>query len=243
MLNLIFIIMLNLKSLRKIEYEAYRVCQLKILSLIEAPERANNLKLLDIGCGNGNFSLECAKKCNAKEIYGLEIDKKAIKKAKRKGIKVYKSDVNKKFPFKDNFFDVVIANQIAEHLLNPDNLFEEIYRTLKPSGYAIISTPNLCSLHNRIFVLLGWQITNIAPSTKLVFGNPNRGAPSNMYGPHRHLTVFSPSALKEMCEFYGLSVEKIYGAGFHPFKSSLSKLLSQIFPKLSVFLIVKVRKL
>ena len=127
-------------------------------------------------------------------------------------------------------------------MLNPDNLFKEIYRTLKPNGYCVIATPNLCSLHNRIFVLLGWQITNILPSTKFVFGNPDRGAPSNMWGPYRHLTVFSPAALKEMFEFYGLKVEKISGSGFHPFKSPISNLLSTIFPNLSVFIIVKARK-
>ncbi len=232
----------NLNSLRNIEIDAYRQCQSKILSLLEPSERESNLRLLDIGCNDGSFTLKVAKKLHSRKIYGLEIDKKAAKIAKKRGINVYIRDVNKRFPFKDNFFDVIIANQIVEHLLNPDNLFEEIYRILKPNGYCIIATPNLCSLHNRIFVLLGWQITNISPSTKVVFGNPNRGASSNMWGPYRHLTVFSPAALKEMCEFYGLKVERIGGAGFHPFKSSISSFLSRLFPKLSVFILVKVRK-
>ncbi|MEM5829324.1 MAG: class I SAM-dependent methyltransferase [Candidatus Aenigmatarchaeota archaeon] len=235
--------MFNRKSLREIEIDAYRNCQLKILSLLDPPEGEKNLKLLDIGCGDGSFSLEVAKKCNAKEIHGLEINKDVLEKAKKKGIKIHEGDANKKFPFKDNFFDVIIANQVVEHLLNPDNFFEEIHRILKPNGYCIISTPNLCSLHNRIFILLGWQITNISPSTKVVFGNPNRGAQSNMWGPYRHLTIFSPPALKEMSEFYGLKVEKITGSGFHPFKSPMSNFLSTIFPKLSVFLLVKARKL
>lgn len=235
--------MLNLKLLRKIEVDAYRNCQLKILDLLDSTERESNLKILDVGCNDGNFSLEVAKQCNTKEIYGLEIDKKSLEKAKKNGIKAYKGDANEKFPFRDNSFDVIITNQLVEHLLNPDNLFEEIYRTLKPNGYCVIATPNLCSLHNRIFVLLGQQITNISPSTKVVFGNPNRGASSNMWGPYRHLTVFSPTALKEICEFYGLKVEKIAGSGFHPFKSSISNFLSTIFPKLSLFLLIKTRKL
>lgn len=234
--------MFNLGFFKEIELDAYKSCRLKILSLLDQVEGSSDSRLLDVGCNDGKFSLELARKYNAKEIYGLEVDKKSIKKAKKKGIKVYDTDVNKKFPFKNDFFDVVIANQLVEHLLNPDNLFKEIYRILKPGGVCVIATPNLCSLHNRVFVLFGWQITNISPSTKYVFGNPNRGVKSNMLGPYRHLTVFSPGALKEICEFYGLKVEKIYGSGFYPFKSFASNFLSTIFPKLSVFLIAKAKK-
>lgn len=227
-------------DLKHVEISARRSCELKLLSLLDSSEKQ---RILDVGCDEGVFTLEIAKRCNAKEVYGLDIDEKVLEKAKKNGIKTYKGDANENFPFKSNFFDVVIANQLVEHLLNPDNFFEEIYRVLKSGGYCIIGTPNLCSLHNRIFMLLGWQITNISPSTKLVFGNPYRNTPSGMWGRHRHLTVFSPSALKEMCEFYGLKVEKIVGSGFHPFKGWLSNLLSTIFPKLSVFILVKARKL
>lgn len=80
--------MFNLKSLRKIEVDAYKNCQFKILSLLDFPERGSNLKLLDIGCNDGSFSLKVAKKCNAKEIYGLEIDKESLEKAKKNGIKI-----------------------------------------------------------------------------------------------------------------------------------------------------------
>jgi len=234
--------MLDHDSFKKMEEDGHIQCKLKILSILDNSKKKGNLKVLDIGCGDGSFSLEIAKKLNTKEVYGLEINKKVAENAIKKGIKIYISDANKPFPFKDNFFDVIVANQIVEHLLNPDNFFLEVYRVLKPSGYAIIATPNLCSLHNRIFVLLGWQITNIAPSTKFVFGNPNRGAISNMSGPYRHLTVFSPPALKEMCEFYGLKVEKMVGSGFYPFTSNIANFLSKIFPTFSVYLIVKVRK-
>jgi len=201
------------------------------------------LKVLDIGCAYGYFLKLCEER--GYETYGIDISKYAITQAKReaKRTKLFVHDIEKGLHmFKDNFFDIVVANQIVEHLFNPDNFFLEIYRVLKPGGYAVIATPNLCSLHNRLFVLLGWQITNISPSTKFVFGNPNRGAISNMSGPYRHLTVFSPPALKEMCEFYGLKVEKIAGAGFYPFTSNIAKFLSKIFPTFSVYLIAKVKK-
>jgi hypothetical protein len=46
-----------------------------------------------------------------------------------------------------------------------------------------------------------------------------------------------------MLEFYGLKVEKYIGSGFYPFSGKIADALSNIFPKLSVYQIVKVRKL
>jgi len=234
--------MFDSKSLRKLENHTYRNCQLKILSLLDRHENQKEIRILDVGCGDGKFSKEVGKKVNSDQIFGMELDPKLIKKAKKNKIKIFKGDANKRFPFKDNFFDIVISNQLAEHLINPDNLFKEIKRILKPNGYSLIATPNLNSFHNRLFVLAGWQITNISPSTEKVFGNPNRGAKSHMNGPLRHMTVFSPPALREMSEYYGLKVEKMKGSGFYPFSHLKANVASKIFPKFSVYLVMKVRK-
>uniref|UniRef100_A0A7C4NQI1 Methyltransferase domain-containing protein n=1 Tax=Thermodesulfobacterium geofontis TaxID=1295609 RepID=A0A7C4NQI1_9BACT len=45
---------------------------------------------------------------------------------------VIKCDVNRdKFPFKDNYFDEIVAIELFEHLTNPLNFLKECYRTLK----------------------------------------------------------------------------------------------------------------
>ncbi|UZQ50685.1 MerR family transcriptional regulator [Clostridium kluyveri] len=43
-------------------------------------------------------------------------------------------------PYKDNSFDVVIANHMLYHVTNVDKALSEIYRTLKPKGYFYAST-------------------------------------------------------------------------------------------------------
>lgn len=43
-------------------------------------------------------------------------------------------------PIKNNSIDTIICNQVIEHLPNPSELIDEIYRVLKPDGYCIIST-------------------------------------------------------------------------------------------------------
>ena len=45
-------------------------------------------------------------------------------------------------PFMDGTFDVVTANMLLEHLANPQQVFIEIARVLRPSGRFIFLTPN-----------------------------------------------------------------------------------------------------
>jgi len=48
-----------------------------------------------------------------------------------RGVIVYRSDLNEKFPIEDKSIDVVFANQIIEHLINKDNFVSKTYRMLK----------------------------------------------------------------------------------------------------------------
>lgn len=59
-----------------------------------------------------------------------------------KGIKVICGDVAK-LPFKDNFFDVVTAVAVFEHLLEEDlnKIIEEITRVLKLGGVLLVEVP------------------------------------------------------------------------------------------------------
>ncbi|MDP2672023.1 MAG: class I SAM-dependent methyltransferase [Candidatus Daviesbacteria bacterium] len=44
-------------------------------------------------------------------------------------------------PFKDDEFDVVVAGEIMEHIINIKYLFQEIHRVLKPGGIFMMSSP------------------------------------------------------------------------------------------------------
>jgi len=45
-------------------------------------------------------------------------------------------------PFEDNFFDLVICNNVLEHIEKPTFFFQQIEKKLKPSGFFIAKTPN-----------------------------------------------------------------------------------------------------
>lgn len=51
-----------------------------------------------------------------------------------------KMDIHQ-MPFADNHFDVVLCNHVLEHVSNDIQALREIYRVLKPKGWAILQSP------------------------------------------------------------------------------------------------------
>lgn len=94
--------------------------------------------MLDIGAGAGiieamNF------KGYAKKIYGLDPDHRVKSNPYLdEGFQGFGENL----PFEDNMFDIVIMDNVAEHLVNPDKVFSEIFRVLKSGGELLLKTPN-----------------------------------------------------------------------------------------------------
>jgi 2-polyprenyl-3-methyl-5-hydroxy-6-metoxy-1,4-benzoquinol methylase len=210
------------------------------LSLLKEVSKKDSIA--DIGSGSGDLAKVIKEKFNPKEIVCVDNSFKNLRKVKKSGLKAVYSDVSKKINLKSSYFDVVICNQVLEHLINPDKCLIEINRILKDGGILLISVPNLCSFHNRILVLFGKQPTTIPPSNLLNFGVPFFREKMFFEG-GRHLNGFSPAALKEMLYFYGFKIEKVRGNGFYPLPSLISKTFSNLFPSFSVYLIVRAKKI
>ncbi|MCK9617787.1 MAG: methyltransferase domain-containing protein [Lentimicrobiaceae bacterium] len=61
--------------------------------------------------------------------------------------KVNQMDITQ-IPFPDDTFDVIICNHVLEHIENDKKAMEELYRVLKPNGWAIIQVPISQTLAN-----------------------------------------------------------------------------------------------
>jgi len=96
--------------------------------------------ILDIGCGDGDFTLLTFGK--GKIDVGLDRDKEKIKQARKKGVyqKAVIADAQK-LPFADNEFKIIIANSVLEHVENSDRALVECFRVLKPGGKFIFTVP------------------------------------------------------------------------------------------------------
>ena len=96
-------------------------------------------KILDVGCGRGDFAK------GFKDL-GLEvfvIDRETINPEMLKDVEVKLVDFEKdSFSFNPDTFDFVFSKSVIEHLWKPDNFIKEIYRVLKPGGRIIVMTPD-----------------------------------------------------------------------------------------------------
>lgn len=109
-------------------------------------------------------------------------------------------------PWGENTFDVVVCNEIIEHIFDTDRLLEELLRVLKPQGKLILSTPNLASLPNRICLFLGWQPFGTEVSSRRSnYGNPLRKS----LNPAGHIRVFTQNALLEILKENGFVVDQV----------------------------------
>lgn len=97
--------------------------------------------ILDVGCGFGHF-VNYARKKN-RMCVGIDINLSIIRKGMQElGSKSLICASAEELPITDSSFDWIFANQIIEHLPNPENFLLEARRVLSPFGKLIISTPN-----------------------------------------------------------------------------------------------------
>ncbi|HUS50753.1 MAG TPA: methyltransferase domain-containing protein [Candidatus Paceibacterota bacterium] len=211
--------------LQKLYEKAVNFNHKNIFNLLE---KNSGAKFFDLGCDDGVLTMKMANKIGTKSVYGVEIVGERIKLSEQNGVKVKKFDLNGKFDFPDNFFDVANANQVIEHLYNSDNFFSEIHRVLKPGGYAIISTENASSWCNIVASIMGWQIFSLTnfSSKKQGIGNPfalHRDDFPNLES-WNHVRIYNIRGLNEYFEVFGFKVEKIKGSGYFPLSAELGNI-------------------
>lgn len=123
-------------------------------------------QILDVGCGGGIFTESLPYYFPNAEIYGCDLSTTAIVYAKRFGSgKVkYATIKNKRFPYKDNFFDICTCVDVLEHVSDVNFFLKEVRRVLKKNGkfFLIVPCEGQPFTHTWLFqrIRIGQNLTN-----------------------------------------------------------------------------------
>jgi ubiquinone/menaquinone biosynthesis C-methylase UbiE len=124
---------------------------------------AHSPRILDVACGEGHITAEIRKAFPTAVISALDCSLTAIERATNayNGIDFIVADAYLP-PYAAAEFDIVVLNNIWEHVPDPMRLLAAVTRVLKRDGTVIISTPSRYRLGNLIRVLTGRPVKLIS---------------------------------------------------------------------------------
>lgn len=106
--------------------------------------RRPGARILDFGCGPGTvvqaareLGVECS---GADAFYEGEQDLPLVQKTGLLGTAIRKIE-NGRVPFEDASFDLIVSNQVLEHVQHLEGTLSELFRLLKPEGLLLVLCP------------------------------------------------------------------------------------------------------
>jgi len=104
--------------------------------------------MLDVGCGSGCSLLE-ARALGAK-AFGIEADPNVRPIAQVLGLSIHFGNLQDE-PFPGQRFDLIVMNQVIEHLPDPDAALRQLTHRLASGGRLLLVMPNTESVWKRLF--------------------------------------------------------------------------------------------
>jgi 2-polyprenyl-3-methyl-5-hydroxy-6-metoxy-1,4-benzoquinol methylase len=106
---------------------------------------ASGLRILEVACGEGGITLPLARL--GARVRALDIDAREIallrNAARERRLDNLTATVEDALSFRDDeSYDIVVASEVLEHVLDPDRMLENIVRHMNPGGLLVVTTPN-----------------------------------------------------------------------------------------------------
>ncbi|KAM5348039.1 hypothetical protein ACJ41O_007863 [Fusarium nematophilum] len=104
--------------------------------LIFPPVRSPR-RILDCGCGPGDWAMEVAAQYPEAEVLGIDVSPHVIPENPPDNMELQVDDLNGRFTFRSNHFDVVHSQMVAGgiHANRWRSYIRDIFRVLKPGGW------------------------------------------------------------------------------------------------------------
>jgi SAM-dependent methyltransferase len=154
-------------------------------------------RILDVGCGLGMYVSQLRQFSD--QVYGVDVDHEKVAQASRWLPNLQVSPAER-LPFEDESFDVVLLNEVLEHVEDDRRAIREAYRVLAPGGHFLIYAPNrLYPFETHGFFLGGKYHFRLLP----VVANWVPDSVRNYFAPH--VRIYTRRGIRRL--FAGLDVE------------------------------------
>ena len=183
----------------------------------------NNIKVLDVGCGDGSL-MNLLKIEKNVEVRGLELNQENVQECIHRGLPVIQGNAETELhQFPDKSFDYVVLSQTLQAFYEPEKVLRNLLRIGKS---VVISIPNFGFWKVRIKLLFFGEM----PVTKTL--------PNTWYNtPNLHMCTIKD--LFNFCDEKKINIEKVVGVNEN--KTSIIKRsnleIKNLFSKVGIFLI------
>ncbi len=159
---------------------------------------------LDLGCGHSVIpdwisSTAAVRRVTGGRLVGIDTDRTALARHRSHVLKVHGSA--EALPFSSDSFELVSANMVLEHLVDPGRVFAEVARVLVRGGRFLVHTPNRSGYTTRLTRLVPrrWR----APLAHLLHGR----FAEDVYPAYYRANT--PGELRTLAAAAGLSVSSL----------------------------------
>lgn len=169
-------------------------------------------RVLEVGCGEGVFATLLKQPC---ETWGVEPEPASAARATSRMQKVLVglfNDVADQIP--RGYFDLVVCNDVIEHLGDPENFLAAIKECMAPRGYIIASIPNIRH----------WEVL-----WELLAKKDWRYGSSGILD-RTHLRFFTEKSIRRLFETSGFCIEQVAGINgtFGPLRRAILRILGAL---------------
>lgn len=183
--------------------------------------------VLDLGPGLGDDIAAVRAAHPSARVVGLEAYPPYIDMLRSRGVEAVTCDIERDaLPFDAETVDLIVANQVFEHVKEVFWILHECARVLRVGGSLVIGVPNLASFHNRALLAVGRQPTSMVNWSAHVRGYTKRDLLATIDKPFPGGFVLADAA----------------GANFYPFPGWLAKPAARVWPGAAWGLFVRLQK-
>ena len=121
------------------------------LEMLEFVPRAAR-RVLDVGCHMGAFG-SAIKNRDGAEVWGVEPNSEAAGVASQSLDRVINAFFSEDIDLPDQYFDVVVFNDVLEHMPDPWAALKLAAKKLTPDGCVVVSIPNLRHIDTLVHIM------------------------------------------------------------------------------------------